>query len=166
MKIKFLLIALAFLFCHGCADKPDLEITAFESIGPSKINSKGEIELPVKIIITNRGEGLATRFNIVTEYLLPEGTFEAALVFSGMSFRTPIFDTRPLAADRELHVFGTVIFPEKHYGWTAVVKARLECCDREGPLPEHEHLEETYTDNNESWPIQVLLEPTEMASLR
>lgn len=166
MNTQFLLTGLVLICVWGCADRPDLEITQFESIGPSRVNSEGEIEQPVKLVITNGGEGEATRFHIVTEYLLPSGTFEARFVFSGMSFHAPMFETMPLAANRELHVFGTVIFPEKHHGWTAILKARLECCHPEARPPDHEHQREAYTDNNESWPIQVPLVSAEMARLR
>lgn len=156
-RVFLFLAVILFVTVVGCNNHPDLEITTIESIGPPKINSDGDIHLPVRIVVRNRGDASATRFNIVTEYLLPQGTFEAPFVFSGLRFHQPQRDVTPLSVGREVEVFGEVIFPERHYGWTAVLKARLECCDPETSVPAHTHQQESYTDNNESWPIQIVL---------
>lgn len=151
-------------FC-GCGDRPDLEVAKIESMGAPRMNSGGDIELPIRIIIGNRSDASATRFHIVVEYLLPQGTFEAPFIFSGVRFEKSECHVTPLRESGEVEVFGKVVFPERHYGWTAVVKARVTCCDPETVLPTHTHQEESYTDNNESWPIQIVL-ATETVSLK
>lgn len=161
-NVKFLPLLLIFfgLLFSACNEKPDLVITRIEAIGEKSVNSAGEIELPVRVVVKNSGNAAVNGFGLITQYILPNGTYEAPFRFQGLSFEqdhTTASFLSSLTARSKLTVYGKVIFPKEVAGWTVALKAKVVCCDGENLTPEHEHIVERYDDNNESFPIQVSL---------
>ncbi|NIR48098.1 hypothetical protein GWO43_07615 [candidate division KSB1 bacterium] len=153
---KLIWLLLTVILMTGCERRPDLVVTKLERLGLVTLKPNGNIELPVSMTVSNQGTGTAKHFGVVTEYIIPDGTFEAGFVVNEYDDQKGILCC--LDPEDQVELSGWVTIPAKEYGRTVAIKAKALCCSEETGFSHGEnHIEEMYVDNNESLPIQVSL---------
>lgn len=137
--------------------KPDLVVTTLEATGPATVNSEGSFEVPIRVVVANRGDAAADIFKVATEYTGPDGTFLVAFTVPGQSDIWYPYTSAPLAAGSQVTFAGKVTFHPSVRDVTVSLRATADSCAADEFMPEHCRVEEINEGNNQSAPISVSL---------
>jgi hypothetical protein len=141
----------------GRASQPDLVITALNSTGPAQINQRGEVELPLHLVVRNQGSGEANIFKVSTQYTGPDGTFAVAFTVPGQNSLWYPFTTAPLPGGSEVNFDGIVTFSARLQGQSISLVALVDSCSGDEFMPAYCRVEESREDNNQSTSISTTL---------
>jgi phage tail sheath gpL-like len=158
IKSAHLLIGMSLLFA-GC--KPDLLVTTLETTGPATINAQNSVEVPVRVVVRNRGGEPAGVFKVSTEYtggaINPSTTFAVAFTVPGQANIWYPYTNEPLAAGNSASFEGHVTFHPSEHGVAVSLKARADSCSGDEFMPVYCRVEESNESNNESAALSVPL---------
>jgi len=145
---------------------PDLVVTDLQLTGPMVINSAGDIEGPIRVVIRNQGGTAADIFKASTEYTGSSGTFLVPFTVPGQSNSWYPFTDAPLAPGSDVTFDGSVTFPSRAQGETVSLAALADSCAGDEFMPPYCRVAESNETNNESAPLPVTLpsEPTPTSS--
>jgi hypothetical protein len=130
--------------------KPDLVIYEFEVLGQPNINQNGDMEVPVKIIVGNRGSCAAGIFKISTMYSGPMGTYIAPLHVPGQVIDDWFaFSDVSLEAGSEMSFEGKAAIPQLR-SCEITLWAVVDSCIAEDNMPKYCRVDESNEDNNVS----------------
>ncbi len=136
---------------------PDLVVANLQTTGPASIAPDGSVEVPVRVRVGNRGNGMAGTFKVSTEYTGPDGTYTVAFTVPGQdSAWYPDTDT-PLAAGDSVTFEGIVVFPSSEQGETVYLTAVADSCAGDELMPAYCRVDEDDEGNNESAPVSLAL---------
>jgi hypothetical protein len=137
-----------------------------QTTGPETVNSEGQIEVPIRVVVMNRGGVAAGTFKVSTEYIRLEGggLFTVRFTVLGPDSTWYPFTKAPLAAGSEVTFAGTVTFPSALQGQTVSLRAVADSCSGDELMPDYCRVEESNEDNNLSREISVRL-PSEPVTL-
>ncbi len=141
----------------GLVTQPDVVITVLDFNGSAQINPKGEIEVPIRLVVKNQGNTEAGIFKVSTQYTGPDGTFAVAFTVPGQnSFWYP-FTSAPLPAGSEVTFVGIVTFASRLQGQNVSLAALADSCSGDEFTPAYCRVEESREDNNLSGPLSTKL---------
>jgi hypothetical protein len=134
-----------------------LVVTTFQTTGPGTIVAKGQVELPIRVVIKNQGGVPADIFKVSAEYKGAKGgMFLAPFTVPGQGFWYP-YTNAPLAVGRQVTFEGKVTFSSALQGEIVALWAIADSCAGEESVPDYCRVQESNEDNNESASISVSL---------
>lgn len=132
----------------GQAAQPDLVIIDMAWSGPGRINQKGEIEVPLHLVVKNEGNAEAGLFKVSTEYTGADGTFGLPFTVPGQNNMWYPFTGAPLPAGGEAVFDGIVTFSARLQGQGISLAALADSCSGDEFMPAYCRVEESREDNN------------------
>jgi hypothetical protein len=139
---------------------PDLVVVSLDAIRAANINKRGFIQLPVRVVVQNRGGAAADPFKVSTSYTTPSGGREAFVVSFTVPGQGDVWfpSTRdPLASGRTVTFEGIVTLAPELQEERVTLIALADSCAREEFTPAHCRVEEGDEDNNASAPLLAKL---------
>lgn len=141
----------------GRVAQPDLVIIDMAWSGPGRINQKGEIEVPLHLVVKNEGNAAAGLFKISTEYTGGDGTFGLPFTVPGQNSLWYPFTGAPLPAGGEVAFDGIVTFSARLQGQSISLAALADSCSGDEFMPVYCRVEESREDNNLAEGLSITL---------
>lgn len=137
---------------------PDLVVTTLEATGPATVDTTNSVQVPIRVIVENRGGSPADVFKVSTEYESPEGpAFTVAFTVPGQSDVWYPFTNTRLAEGSSITLEGEITFNESLHGVTVPLIAIVDSCSGDEFMPDHCRVEERDEANNRSSAISISL---------
>lgn len=140
----------------GCI-KPDLIVTTLEKTGVATINAQNSVEVPIRVVVKNKGDADAKIFKTATHYTGSAGKYVVAFTVPGQSNSWYPYSNSPLEPGSEVTHNGKVTFHPSVHGETVSLTATADSCSGDESMPEHCRVKESDEANNESSAISVSL---------
>lgn len=141
----------------GRVTQPDLVITALDFNGSAQINQKGEIEVPLYMVVKNQGNAEAGIFKVSAQYTGPDGTFAVAFTVPGQNDLWYPFTGAPLPGGSEVVFDGSLTFSARLQGQNVSLVTLADSCSGDELMPAYCRVEESHEDNNLSQPLSTTL---------
>lgn len=161
-KLLLLLLALTVVACSDSdsANVPDeltgpadLLIDSIKQVGDITFAGEKEAQVPITLVLRNRGGTAADYFKIGVSYTLP-GKLPADVAFFTARKNGPYPSVEGLAAGAEMELSGTLRFPSGVAGVAQLV-ATIDSCAEELLSPVYCFVNESDETNNKSIAIKV-----------
>lgn len=154
-RLKFIpLIVISGLF-SGCS--PDLIVNSFVQTGNPTVNAQNNIELPVRVVVKNRGNTGAGTFKVCVEYTRDGQTYVVAFTVPNQSDIWYPHTSGTLAASETVTFEGILTILSSNHGETITLKATADCCSGDEFKPDYCRVYESNETNNGSSLITVSL---------
>lgn len=156
MGYKILLFVYMSILISGCA--PDLVVATLEASGPASVNTQGDVEVPVRVIIKNQGNAAADIFKTAIEYTGPKGICIVPFNVQGQKNPWYPYTNASLPSGGEAVFSGKVILnPSKASGIVIALKAIADSCSGDDSMPDYCRVKESSERNNGSKPIPIIM---------
>jgi hypothetical protein len=131
--------------------RPDLVITSFVATGPALIVN-GAVELPVKVIVKNHGNGAAAAFKVAVEYTQAGGggPFAVAFNVAGEASNWYPSTDAALAAGKTASFSGRLKFNPATRGERVSLRAIADSCSGDEFMEDYCRVREINELNNKS----------------
>jgi hypothetical protein len=148
----------------------DLVVTGLEVVGPSTVNAKGNIEIPIRVLMANQGQAIADGFKVSMDYTGGAGSPSSALA---VPFTVPgqnsvwyPYTNAPLSPGGTITFEGIVTFNSTNLGQTVALRAEVDSCSGDEIMPNHCRVDESNEGNNySSWINVPLPRPTDSVDI-
>jgi hypothetical protein len=139
-------------------ERPDLVVTAIESVGPPDVDADGSVRVPLRVTIANRGASGANEFKMATEYTAA-GAARATAPFSvaGQSDTWYPRSNGVLTPGAEVTIAGTVTLPSSLRGRAVSLTAWADSCAGDEFMPDFCRVDERSELNNQSLAVRLSL---------
>jgi hypothetical protein len=135
----------------------DLVVTDFRITG-SAVSTRAGIEIPVRVEVTNRGDGSAAVFKVEIQYSGRARDFlSATFTVPGQESAAQPFTWTALARTRSAAFIGRVIIPAFERGATITIRALADSCAGEEFMPDYCRVQESNESNNISTAVTISL---------
>jgi hypothetical protein len=138
-------------------EQADLVVSEFEVTGNGAVNAAGNVELPIRVVVSNEGNAAAAIFKVSAHYTTLRGTFVAPFTVPAQSSFWYPFTNAPLAAGAEAAFEGRLTLPAALEGTAVSLKVLADSCSGDEFMPDYCRVEESDEDNNESGPLSVTM---------
>jgi hypothetical protein len=152
----------------GAVDLPDLVVRDIQLNGVPVVGAKGEVLVPVLMVVANEGDVPAVPFKVAVEYtsafvrlggpflvfFQPEET-ESVVGGDGFAFTTEELSWIP--GENELLITGMAVFSESRQGDEVEIFAVADSCAGEEFVPDECRVAEFDEENNRSPGVRVTL---------
>jgi|GEM_PF-3489850 len=142
---------------HDFQPLPDLIVTSLQMTDSAFVNARGNVEVPIKVVVENIGNTPANVFKIATEYTGPQGTFIVAFTVPGQSRVFYPFTSAALQPGSSVSFDGNVVFISSVRNVQITLRAVADSCSGDEFFPRYCRVEETNENNNVSKTISLFL---------
>jgi hypothetical protein len=132
-------------------------VTSLEIAGPAVFNSVGNIEQPIRVVISNQGGSSAGIFKVSTDVTSTNGTFNVSFTVPGQNSYGFPFTTAPVAAGGQVRFQGYLTFSPRYAGQQVSITAIADSCAGDEFQPTYCRVDERNEGNNVSAPLKVTL---------
>jgi hypothetical protein len=148
----------------GAIDLPDLVVRDLRVNGDPVIGSKGEVLVPVVMVVANEGDVAAVPFKVAAHFTSARGTFLAFFdpddsdqVAGSGAYAFTTGELSWVPGENEITITGTAVFSEDRQGEQVEIFAVADSCAGEEIVPDTCRVAEFDEANNESVRVAVTL---------
>lgn len=144
--------------------RPDLVVTTITRTGPVTVNRQGQAQVPIRVVVKNRGLSSAGIFKVSAEHTIASGIyagtyFWVAFTVPGQSDAGSPWTSTTLAGGATVTFNGRLIFPNLSslHNRTVTIRAKADSCVGDEFMPTYCRVNEVNEGNNLSTAISVYL---------
>ena len=125
---------------------PDLVVTSLKRTGSGIVNSEGQFEVPIQVVVKNQGDTEAGIFKVSTEYTYSRGTFAVPFTVPRQNNIWYPYTKKPLLPGGEVMFEGTVTISTKNEKIS--LTAIADSCSGDEFMPKYCRIKESNEINN------------------
>ena len=157
MAVRFNAVVILALGCLLVGCTPNLIVANWQATGPPTVNAENSVEVPVRAVVRNDGDGSAGVFKLGAQYTESGGSFAVSFIVPGQTSVWYPFTSASLASGGEVTFDGHIVFHPSLHGETVTVTVTADSCSGDEFMPDYCRVDESNEGDNESASISVAL---------